>query len=190
MNTVFQCLRSLSLFSFSLSHTFESTLCLHTSKHRKQRRCTTHNLKVHVCVSVCVCVCEPLTDCWTFPSKVHLNSHEASGSSWAFSDVCNYPVSRQCLVKDTEIHVLHRLRSIEEKAQRRAQCLSAGDVVVNEHFRARWGTQPTRPCMNKKKKTALFWNYSTEFQIKAVLVHFYYRKMDFLSMFYSLATLQ
>ena len=157
-----------------------------------------------VCVWVCVCaracVCEPLTDCWTFPSKVHLNSHEASGSSWAFSDVCNYPVSRQCLVKDTEIHVLHRLRSIEEKAQRGAQCLSAGDVVVNENFRARWGTQPTRPPYkykkNKetkkqtKKKLHYFWNHSTGFHIKAVLVHFYFRKMDFLSMFYSLGTLQ
>lgn len=69
-----------------------------------------------------------------------------------FSDVCNYPVSRQCLVKDREMHVLHRLRSIEEKASNRSQCLSVGDVVVNEKVGARLGTQPTR----KRKKTALF----------------------------------
>lgn len=47
------------------------------------------------------------------PPKVHLDSHEVSGSSWAFSDVGNYAVSRQCLVKDREMHVLLRLRSAE-----------------------------------------------------------------------------
>lgn len=60
-----------------------------------------------------------------------------------FSDVGNYPVSRQCLVKDGEMRVVHRRRSIEEKASKRPQCLSVGDVVPNEKAGAQLGTQPT-----------------------------------------------
>lgn len=124
------------LFSLSLPHTFESALAFAPASTWSavdvQANTWAHNLKGEVGpVRGCVCVCErgPLADCWTFPSKVHLNSHEVSGSSWVFSDVCNYPVSRQCLVKDKEMHILHRLRSIEEKAWNRPQCLSVGDVV-------------------------------------------------------------
>lgn len=95
-----------------------------------------------------------------FPPKVQLNSHEASGSSWVFSDVCNYPVSRQCLVEDKDMHILHRLRSIEEKAWNRPLCLSVGDMVVDEKVTARLGTQPT---------TTDVCDYSREFQIKAII---------------------
>lgn len=57
-----------------------------------------------------------------------------------FSDVCNYPASRHCLVEDKEI--LHRLLSTEEKAPDRPERLSAGDVVVNEKVKGKLGTQP------------------------------------------------
>lgn len=57
-----------------------------------------------------------------------------------FSDVCNYPASRHCLVEDKEI--LHRLLSTEEKAPARPESLSAGEVVVNEKVKGKLGTQP------------------------------------------------
>lgn len=113
----------------------------------------------------------PHTDCRPFPSKVHLNSHEVSGSSWVFSDVCNYPVSRQCLVKDKEIHILLRLLSIEEKAWNRPQCLSV--VAVNEKVKARPGTEPTSTNINNNNKKAGFICNSNEFWIILLNVHGY-----------------
>lgn len=55
---------------------------------------------------------------------------------------------------------MHRLRSIEEKAWNRPECLSVGDMVVDEKVTARLGTQPagTDVC-----------DYSREFQIKAII---------------------
>lgn len=41
------------------------------------------------------------------------------------------------------MRVVHRRHSIEEKASKRPQCLSVGDVVPNEKAGAQLGTQPT-----------------------------------------------
>lgn len=67
------------------------------------------------------------------------------GSSWAFSDACNYPVSRQCLVNDRET-----CRSCclwKNRPGIDQQCPWAGDVVLN--VEAKLGTQPA----SMKKKT-------------------------------------
>lgn len=86
-----------------------------------------------------------------------------------FSDVGNYPASRQCLVKDREMRVVHRRRSIEEKASQRPQCLSVGDVVPNEKVGARLGTQPTRG--GEEKKGIYFEIVLGDFKIKPQEFH-------------------
>lgn len=111
---------------------------------------------------------EPITDCWTRRSKVHLNSHEVSGSSWVFSDVGNYPVSRQCLVKDGEMHILHRLHSIEKEASNRPQCLSVSVMKRISPPQPHIETHPTTTTTTTKHH--YFWNYSSEFQIKVDIV--------------------
>lgn len=58
--------------------------------------------------------------------------------------------------------MVHRRRSIEEKASKRPQCLSVGDVVPNEKAGARLGTQPT----GGKKKGIYFEIILVDFKLK------------------------
>lgn len=76
-------------------------------------------------------------------------------SSWVFSDVCNYPMSRQCLANDREMCTGCALSKNRPRIDQ--QCLAAGDVVVNEKAGFRQVTSVNRTRIlyfsKKKKKT-------------------------------------
>lgn len=147
MNTwycVFQSLRSLSLF-LSLSHTLPNAHLLSHQQTRTLRR-QTHEHRIWG-----VWVPWPPHG-WPFPLNDHLNSQEISSSSWVFSDVCNYPVSRHCLVKDKEMHILLKLHAIEEKAWNRPHCA----LVTWWWIKLFWARHETSVKKESNKNTKWF----------------------------------